>query len=82
MKITSDELPKGQASVTIKHQEMDRRIELSEQENKCIGIAQKIAKKEGISMVDYSDYNREMAALKEMTDNYLNFTDKFKMSLR
>lgn len=82
MKKTSDELEKGKASVTIKHQELDRRIELQECENKCIELANKIGSQKSVSPAEYADYNSQMARLKEMTDNYLTFTDKFKMSLR
>ncbi len=82
MKKTSDELQKGSASATIKGQEIDLRLEISELEAQLHHVAKRIAARSCISMVDYSDYNRLNAALKERTDHYLGFTKKFMLSLR
>ena len=81
MKQTKEPLPPHTTNQSIKEQEMDLRLRISETERSLIRTAQHIAEGKGISMVDYSDYNRQMASMKQLTTEYLNFTRKYRNSL-
>lgn len=82
MKKTNDEMPPSKTILSIRSQAMNKEIELKESSAKVCELAEHIAKRNGISMVDYSNYNNEVSRNKFLTDDYLGFTLKYRSSLR